>query len=179
LNENSIARRYARAVFDLAVEAQQFEEVGRELARVRAALEADPSLLEVLRDPRITREERQGVAGALIEALGTGSIVANTLRLMADRARLAEVPALEQVYRQLADERAGRVRAQVVSARPLTEDDARHIAQLLERVTRRNVILERRVDPGLLGGVVARVGSRVYDGSLRNQFERLEKQLKA
>ncbi len=178
MNTTSIARRYARALFELAVEEGRFEEVGAELARVAAALEADPDLVVALRNPVTTREEKLHLAEAISAALKLSPVVANGLRLLAERSRLADLPTLERVYRDLADVKAGRLRARVVSAVPLTEDNARSIAQLLAGAPARNVVVERSIDPSILGGVVAQVGSKVYDGSLRTQLGELGRQLK-
>lgn len=178
MNTTSIARRYARALFELAVEEGRFEEVGAELARVAAALEADPDLMVALRNPVTTREEKLHLAEAIAAALRLSPVVSNGMRLLAERSRLADLPQLERVYRELADAKAGRLRARVISAVPLTEENARSIAQLLSGSAVRNVVVERSVDPSILGGVVAQVGSKVYDGSLRTQLGELGRQLK-
>jgi F-type H+-transporting ATPase subunit delta len=179
VNPSSIARRYARALFELAVEDGQFEAIGRELATIREALESDPDMLAALHSPSTTREERAAVAEALIRALKSGPTLANSLRLLADRRRLTELPAIERVYRDLADDKAGRVRAQVVSAVPLTEDAAGKLVAALSKATRRNVVVERSVNASILGGAVAKVGSQVFDGSIKSQLAQLKEQLKA
>jgi len=178
VNPSSIARRYARALFDLAVEEGRFEETGKELAAIRAGLESDPTLDAALRSPS-TREQRQGLAEALIAALKPSVSLANTLRLLADRGRLAELPTIEAVYRTFADEKAGRVRARVTSAVVLTDDAAAKLRVALSAATKREVVLERAVDPAILGGVVAQVGSQLFDGSIKNQLSQLKRQLKA
>lgn len=178
MNTTSIARRYARALFELAVEESRFEEVGAELARVAAALEADPDLMVALRNPVTSREEKLQLAEAISAALKLSPLVANGLRLLAERSRLADLPLLERAYRALADAKAGRLRARVISAVPLSEESARSIARLLSGTGVRNVVVERSVDPSILGGVVAQIGSKVYDGSLRTQLGELGRQLK-
>lgn len=179
MNASGIARRYAKALFELAVEEGKFEEVGRELAALRAAFESDPDLGTALANPAASREDRKAFAEALIGALKPSPMLANMLRLMADRRRLADLPALERTYRELADQKASRVRARVTTAVPVTEEVASHLVAALQKVTRGNVIIERAVDPAILGGAVAQVGSQVFDGSLRNQIEQLKQQLKA
>ena len=179
VNASSISRRYAKALFELAVEDGRFEETGRELAAIKSAIEADPGLGVALRSPSTTREDRQAVAAALISAIRPSPTLASALRLLADRRRLADLPAIENTYRDLADQKAGRVRARLVSAAPLTDEAARRIGAALEKATSSTLIVERTVDPALLGGAVAHLGSHVYDGSLRNQIEQLKAQLKA
>jgi F-type H+-transporting ATPase subunit delta len=179
VNASGIARRYAKALFELAVEDGGFEQTGRELVALRSAFESDPSLVVALSSPLTTREDRLGVAEALVAAIRPGPTLANTLRLLADRRRLADLPAIERTYRELADEKAGRVRARLVSAAPLSEETAALIGAALAQATQRTVVVERAVDPALLGGAVAQVGSQVFDGSIRNQIEQLKQQLKA
>lgn len=179
VNPSGISRRYAKALFELAVEEGRFEETGRELASFVRAFETDPGLAVALASPSTTREDRLAVAEALIAAIKPSTTLANTLRLLADRRRLGDLPSLERTYRELADQKAGRVRAKVTSAVPLTEDAAARIGAALTAATQRTVVIERAVDPTILGGAVAQVGSQVFDGSIRNQIEQLKAQLKA
>jgi F-type H+-transporting ATPase subunit delta len=179
VNELSIARRYAIAIFELAAEENRLDEVGRELAAAKAALESDQELIATLRQPATTREVKLQLVEAMATTLKLSPTVANALRLLAERNRLVLVPQIAEVYAALADERAGRVKARVTSAVPLSEEAAREIAVLLTRATRRSVVIERSVDPSILGGVVAQVGGKTFDGSLRTHIEGLKRQLKA
>lgn len=179
MNPSSIARRYAKALFELAVEDGRFEETGRELAALSRAVEADEALSVALRSPSTTREDRMAVAEAMAAAIKATPTLANALRLLAERRRLADLPLLERVYRDLADEKAGRVRARVTSAVPLSEEAVQQLSAAIAKATARTLVVERVVDKAILGGAVAQVGSQVFDGSLRNQFEQLKQQLKA
>ena len=179
MNASGIARRYAKALFELSVEDGRFEETGRELQALKGALESDPDLVVALSSPLTTREDRLAVAEALIAALQPSPTLGNTLRLLADRRRLADLAAIARTYREFADDKAGRVRARVTSAAPLSEEAATRIGAALTQATQRTVVVERAVDPALLGGAVAQVGSQVFDGSIRNQLEQLKQQLKA
>ncbi len=178
MNISSVSRRYARALFELAVEEGRFEEAGAELARVAAVLEADPALVVALRNPVTSREEKLHLAEVISGALKLSPMVANGLRLLAVRSRLADLPQLERFYREMADVKAGRLRARVVSAVPITEESARRIAQLVSGAAARSVVVERSVDASILGGIVAQVGSKVYDGSLKTQLRELGRLLK-
>lgn len=179
MNASGIARRYAKALFELAVDEGKFEEMGRELAALRSAFESEPSLGLALANPANTREDRASVAEALVSALAPSPLLANTLRLLADRRRLADLPQVERTYRELADQKSGRVRAKVTTAVPLPDEVASRLAAALQKATQRTVVVERAIDPAILGGAVAQVGSQVFDGSLRNQIEQLKQQLKA
>jgi F-type H+-transporting ATPase subunit delta len=179
VNEFSIARRYAKAIFELGVEEGRFEQIGSELAAAAQAIESDKELLAALSEPTSAREAKMKVAETLGASIGAGTTVSNALRLLAERSRLALLPQIADAYGRLADERAGRVKARVVSAVPLNDETAAQIGAELSKATQRNVIVERAVDPSILGGIVADVGGQTFDASLRTQLEALRKQLKA
>jgi len=186
----SIARRYAKALFSLADEKGQIEQWAKGLEVLRHLL-TWPELREAVSNPSMERERRRAIAKGLAVAvevaspkllaaavLGLEEDVRNLLLLLADRNRLAYLPAILDNYRALADQRLGRVRAKVTSAVALGDDESRRIADNLARATEAQVILETAVDPSLLGGVVAQVGSLVYDGSVRAQLEELRRAMK-
>jgi len=179
VNEQSIARRYAKAIFELAVDESRYDEMGQELSAAAAALESDEELLAALRNPATGREMKQQLVDALASGLKLGPTAANALRLLAERNRLVLAPLVARAYADLADQKAGRIRARLVSAVPLSDEAATRIAAHLTQSIRLNVIVERAVDPSILGGVIAQVGSKTFDGSLRTQLEGLKKQLKA
>jgi F-type H+-transporting ATPase subunit delta len=133
----------------------------------------------VLFNPAYSREQRSSVVEALLKALGpVEPVLANSLRLLVDRSRLAYLPDIARLYRDMADAQAGRLRGHVTSAVPLTAEALQSLAGTLKTLTQRNVVLEARVDPKVLGGVAAQVGSTLYDGTLRTQLEQLRRELK-
>jgi F-type H+-transporting ATPase subunit delta len=174
----SIARRYAKALFGLAVEVDRVDAWAQSLVALKKAVDASPELREILASPVYTREQRQGLAAGLAKALQLDREPASLLALLADRNRLAYLAGVAETFGRLADEKLGRVRARVASAVPLAEAQAAALAQRLAEASRAEVIVERVVDPSLLGGVVAQVGSLVYDGSLRSQLEDLRRAMK-
>ena len=174
----SIARRYAKALFSLADEQGQVEQWSSGLEGLGRALASSPELRETLASPLFEKDQRRAVVGELAKALGLAETVRNFLLLLADRDRLAYLPAIVQNFRDLADARLGRIRARVTSAVPLTPEEAKRIAERLAQAEKAQVIVETAVDPALLGGVVAQVGSLVYDGSVRSQLEELRRAMK-
>jgi len=174
----SIARRYAKALFDLAVEAGRVDAWAQGLAGLKQAVDGSPELKQLLQSPVYTKEQRQGIAARIAEALALEPHPASLLALLAERNRLAYLAGVADTFSRLADEKMGRVRARVTSAVPLDEQAVAAIAERLAGGARGQVIVERVLDPGLLGGVVAQVGSLVYDGSLRSQLEDLRRTLK-
>jgi F-type H+-transporting ATPase subunit delta len=175
----SIARRYAKALFGLAVETGKVEAWATALLALQQVIDGSPDLQDVLSNPVYSREQRRSVVEGLGAALSLDAEPRSALFLLGDRNRLAYLPAIVTTFRDLADAHLGRVRARVTSAVPLEEADARAIAEKLSQATKATVLLERAVDTGILGGVVAQVGSLVYDGSIRTQLETLRQQLKS
>jgi F-type H+-transporting ATPase subunit delta len=176
--EGSIARRYAKALFSLAAESGRVEPWAASLEALREAVEASPDLRDVLSNPVYSKEQRRPIVEKLAGALSLDPQPASLLFLLGDRNRLGYLAAVVDTFRSLADEHLGRVRAKVTSAVKLDEAAAQAIADKLSQATKAKVLLDRVVDPAILGGVVAQVGSLVYDGSLRAQLEDLRKQLK-
>jgi F-type H+-transporting ATPase subunit delta len=174
----SIARRYARALFSLAVEKRSVEAWNQSLETLAKAVEASPELKDVLQNPAYPREQRRAVVERVAAAMQLAPEPANLLFLMGDRNRLPALGGVVAAFRELADQELGRVRARVTSAVPLDDASVAAIAEKLSASTQKKVLVERVVDPAIIGGVVAQVGSLVYDGSLRTQLEDLHKSLK-
>jgi F-type H+-transporting ATPase subunit delta len=174
----SITRRYAKALFDLAVEQGKVEAWSEALQSLKRAVDASDELRDVLVNPMYTREQRRAIGQKLAVALRLDLEPANLLYLLGDRNRLAYLGAIVDTFGALADEKLGRLRARVTSAAPIDGASAQAIADKLARVTRAQVIVERDVDPALVGGVVAQVGSFTFDGSVRTQLEDLRRTLK-
>jgi F-type H+-transporting ATPase subunit delta len=155
----SIARRYAKALFSLADEQGQVESWSSGLEALARTLSASPELREALSSPLFEKDQRRNVIGEIGKGLALPAQAQSFLLL-------------------LADARLGRIRAKVTSAVPLSPDEAKRIAAKLAEAEKAEVIVESAVDPSLLGGVVAQVGSMVYDGSVRSQLEELRRAMK-
>lgn len=174
----SIARRYARALFSLSVEMNRVEPWAQSLEALHAALDRSPELRDVLTNPVYGREQRRAVVEGLSTALSLEKEPANLLFLLADRNRLDHLAGVVDVFRDLADRHLGRLRARVTSAVPLDDATTGAIAEKLSQATKAKVLLDRVVDPAVLGGLVTQVESLVYDGSVRTQLEDLRRHLK-
>ncbi len=173
--QGSIARRYARALIEVA--GASYEQVGSELSGLSAALFGTPWAAEALLRPGVPKEARERALDGILQAAGLSPLTGNFLRLLLERRRLDQLPNIVRAYGAMADERAGRLRAHVASAQPLPPTMVADLTRRLGEATRKNVAVETSVDRGLLGGLVAQVGNVVYDGSLRTQLESLRRQL--
>jgi F-type H+-transporting ATPase subunit delta len=174
----SIARRYARALFELAVEQDKVQAWADTLSALRQAVAASDELRDVLENPVYTKDQRRAIGAKLVAALRLDPEPANLLYLLGDRNRLSHLEAIVDTFGRLADAKLGRVRARLTSAVALEPGATERIAAKLSHATNAQVLLDSDVDPELLGGVVAQVGAFTYDGSLRTQLEALRQALK-
>ncbi|HEX9242061.1 MAG TPA: ATP synthase F1 subunit delta [Anaeromyxobacter sp.] len=174
----SIARRYAKALFGLAVDSGRVEAWANSLGSLQQVVDGSPDLQDVLANPVYSRDQRRAIVEKLAAALSLDAQPRDLLFLLGDRQRLTYLGAIVATFRDLADQHLGRVRAKVTSAVALEDVAAQAVADKLSQATQAQVLLDRSVDPAILGGVVAQVGSLVYDGSVRTQLEDLRQQLK-
>lgn len=172
----AVSRRYARALFSLARDAGALESTAEELERL-AGVASNPQIGPVLRSPLLSPSRRKALAETLIADLAMSDLVARFVRLLADRQRLAELPAIAQFFLRLLDDEKGRVRLALRTAVGLDDADRQRLTAAFARLTGKEIIPAVTVEPGLLGGVVAEVEGKVYDGSVRSQLERIAKQL--
>jgi F-type H+-transporting ATPase subunit delta len=173
-----VAKRYARALLDLGKEDGNLEKYGEELTQVVGLFDQSNELETVLANPAIVFDNRQKVLDSLLEKLGLSPISKNFFRLLMDRGRVDAVRAIATIYQGLLDEAKGITRAEVVSAASLDEAAVGRLAQALKDMAGREVELQVKEDPSLIGGVVARIGDLVLDGSVRSQLENLKDSLK-
>jgi len=177
MQAGSLARRYARALMDLAVKANAVDKVAAELRGLAAAYKTSPELGEVLGNASYPKAKRRAIVDALAAKLGAQPLTKTFLNLLLDNERLGVVPAISREIDAMVEARAGRVAAEVVSATPLTPAQVTQLTATLEKLSGKKVVLSKREDPELLGGVVAKVGDVVYDGSLRTQLRVLRDEL--
>lgn len=175
MTEGSVPRRYARALFDLGMEAGVPDRLGADLERFVALTRlGDGALGAVMANPVYTTSERAKVLEQVLPRLALHELTVRFLRLLLDKDRMAIVADILREYQAIADRQANRVRASVTTAFELTPAMRDEVARALAAATGKEVVLETTVDPSLLGGIVARVGSTLYDASLRTRLDRLQ-----
>ncbi len=174
-----IARRYARALFDLASTDQKIPEIGEDLGRLAQAFREFPGLPAALSNPAHTRPARREIASQLVDGeLRLSPVLKNLLHLLIENGRVRGLPSIADRYRELADDAAGRAHVILRSAAPLSDEDRRRVEEGLSRVTGKQVTLDVQVDPTLIGGLAAQVGSLVFDGSVQAQLQALKQELR-
>jgi len=173
----SIARRYAKALFEIGVAEGNYEKLGQELEDLARAYGESAELRLALENPMIKPSEKTAILKALLPRVAPSPSVQRFAQLLLERGRIGLLRGAARAYRTLADERAGQVRATVTSAAALGAPELDRVRRALEARTGRKVIVQTAVDPGLIGGVVARVGDLVLDGSVRTQLEEMRHRL--
>lgn len=169
-----IARRYATALLELGSETNQLDALVDELQRTAQAFELSAELRTALADPLIPVQAKHEIIREVATLLTLGQVTKNALALLVDRRRIKALPAIAQELRTMADDKRGILRAEVLTAMPLPEEYFTQLQQQLERVTGRRIALDRKLDPSLISGVVARVGDTVYDGSLIARLRKMK-----
>jgi len=149
-----------------------------QLRAFESLLSSSPELNNALMTPAVPANRKKAVVGRLADALQLARITRNFLFVLVDRRRIALLSQIIQSLEQIVDERLGFVRAEVSSARQLTDPQRSALDAQLQRLTGKRIRMQFTVDESLIGGVVARIGSTVYDGSLRGQLASLENRLR-
>jgi len=174
----SVARRYLAASLEAAERAGLRDELGRQLTRLRPITEAAPELVRLLAHPTMRLERKL----AAVERLLGEPLVAplrDLVALLIDNDRLKVLRAAADVYQELVDEAQGVVRAHVTTAMPLPDDQAERLRAALRGWLDADVVLDPRVDPQTIGGIVVAVGDRTLDGSLRGRLQRIRARIVA
>ncbi|HEX8845740.1 MAG TPA: ATP synthase F1 subunit delta [Pyrinomonadaceae bacterium] len=173
----TVARRYATALADVVMARGEAREVRDELTEWAEMIQSNEQLLEVFRNPTIPYEQKRKVLNALIARTRVRPTTANFLQVLLQNQRLAELSEVNKRFGQVLDERSGVVSAQVVTARPVPQSVQSALQAKLDTMTGKNVRLSFTTDEELIGGVVAHIGSTIYDGSVRNQLQQVKDRL--
>src|SRR5258706_7448823 len=167
MTKKTAATRYARALLDVAIkERGDLQRIEQELAVSVDLFTQHPTLEKVLLTPAVPVQRKQAAVAELLGRLKTSSILAKLVALLVERDRLVLLPELLASYRERLLDHQNVVRAEVTTAVPLAADRTQAIERGLAQVTGRTVTLATKVNPLIIGGVVARIGSTVYDGSV-------------
>jgi len=175
---SGLAERYAAALFDIADERRMLDEVASDLRQLRTMLAASADLSRLVRSPIITRGEQGKAISALATHAGFSPLVRDFLAVVAKNRRLFAVPSMIAAYLERLADRRGEVTAEITAAQPLSETQLAALSEQLRRSVGRRVSVDAKIDPGLIGGMVVKVGSRMVDGSLKSKLQRLQLAMK-
>jgi F-type H+-transporting ATPase subunit delta len=173
----SLARRYARAIVALGVDQGNLDQLGADLRHFAAAMKTSAELVSSLTNPAIRRSDRRKVVDALLAYFKAAPVTRNLVAVLLDGERMATLPTISREVDAMIEARAGRISADVASATELSAAQLAQLTSVLERISGKKIDVIKRLDPSLIGGVVAKVGDIVYDGSLRSQLQLLRDEL--
>jgi F-type H+-transporting ATPase subunit delta len=172
-----MARRYAVALADVVSGRGEAREVQQELSAWEEMMRSNPQLLEVFRNPTIPYEQKRSVAAKLIARTSVRQTTSNFLQVLVQNHRLADLETINRIFAQELDRRTGTVAAEITTARPIPADAQQALRTRLAELTRKDVRLSFAIDEDLIGGVVTRIGSTVYDGSVRSQLQQIKEKM--
>jgi len=176
---SGLAERYAAALFDLADERRMLDEVATDLRQLRAMLQASGEFLRLIRSPVLSRDQQAKAVAVVAERAGLSQLVRDFLAVVARNRRLFAVPAMIESFLAKLAARRGEVTAEVTAAHQLSEAQLGTLNEQLRRSIGARVLVDVRIDPSLIGGLVVKVGSRMIDGSIKSKLRRLQLAMKS
>lgn len=177
MSVQTVARRYASALADVVLERGEANEVQEELRSWEQMIQSSPNLQEVLRNPTIALDQKRAVLNRLIALTKPNPATTNFLKVLLQNQRLTELGEINLKLAEIVDERAGMVAATVTTARGVPEQAQQQLHTKLVSVTGKKVRIKFATDPELIGGLVTRIGSTVYDGSVRNHLQLVKEKM--
>jgi F-type H+-transporting ATPase subunit delta len=169
-HEAGLAGRYALAIFELAQEERAVETVAADFAALKQLMEKSPELTRLIRAPVFSREEQAAGMNGVLHRMEAAPLTRRFILLLASKRRLFALADIVRAFGSLVAKQKGEMSAQVTSARPLSADETSELKSILRSKLSKDVILETRLDPSLLGGLIVKVGSRMIDSSLRTKL---------
>jgi F-type H+-transporting ATPase subunit delta len=177
LSLQTVARRYALALADVAIERKEEREVQLEVDSWVSMIESNPQLREVFVNPTIPYDQKRKVLEALVSRTKVRQTTSNFLEVLLKNQRLSQLKEVAERFGHVLDERRGLVAATVITARLISEESKKALQDALSSATGKTVRLNFTTDEGLIGGIVTHIGSTIFDGSVRSQLERLAVEL--
>jgi F-type H+-transporting ATPase subunit delta len=171
VRNSGLAERYATALFDLALEANVLDPVAADLASIRRMVSGSRDLSRLVRAPVFSRDEQRRGLQALLHKMDANGLTVRFILLLAAKRRLFALIDIISAFDSLVARRRGEISAQVISARALRDTELEELKRAIKDKLRLEPVIEARIDPSLLGGVIVRVGSRMIDSSLRTKLE--------
>jgi len=173
----AVANRYAKALVDVALQKREEAQVREELSGFLQLLASNEELRNVFASPAIPHAQKRAILEALISRLKLNKTTANFLEVLLKNNRLHQLEAMVEAFARELDNRLGIVSAEITTARPVSDNQKNLLIDRLRRVTGKEVRLKFKTEPELIGGVVTRIGSTIYDGSIRTQLQTIRKQM--
>jgi F-type H+-transporting ATPase subunit delta len=177
MSVETVARRYATALADVVTKNGDAQSVEAELKTWEQMMTSNTELLEVFSNPAIAHHSKEKVLENLLDRAKPSKTTANFLRVLLRNNRLTEISEINERFTSVLEERSGIISARITSARPLSDAEKSELQANLEKLTGKRVNTNFETDENIIGGVIARIGSTVYDGSVKTQLENLKEQM--
>ena len=176
--QGALAQRYAAALLELAEDKHAIDAVSGDLVALGQMIADSSDLRTLIQSPLLQRAEQTRAITAVAQAAGLGELTQRFVGLVASNRRLFALPAIIRAFRKMLADKRGEVAAEVTAAHALTDAQKAAVSEAIKRVVGGKVTIDMKVDPGLLGGLIVRVGSRMIDGSVRTKLQRLQLAMK-
>ncbi|PIE75243.1 MAG: F0F1 ATP synthase subunit delta [Deltaproteobacteria bacterium] len=173
-----VARRYAKALMLIADSDNKADEYSAELGAVAGIFESEKELSTILSNPLYGRSKRRELLLSIIESLSVSETIKSYLLLLFDKRRIGLISEINDNYQKLVDDVKNIARAVITSAAPLSEDTIKKLKSALSRKTGKQVEVELKNDPGIIGGIITVIGDLVYDGSIKTQLDNMKESFK-
>ncbi|MEC7130567.1 MAG: ATP synthase F1 subunit delta [SAR324 cluster bacterium] len=170
MSQGIVAQRYAKALIGLTKTRKELEEAGEKLSEASEAYQSSVELQEILASNKVSYPVKQKILGELLERLKTSTLIHTFCRYLLSKRRFELIPSISRAYYEMFQAKIGRIEAQVSVTHELSDASRKKLEKTLSSLTGKEVQVSVNIDSGLIGGIVTRIGSTVYDGSLRNQL---------
>lgn len=178
MKQTILARRYAKAIFTVGQDKEKFEEYGEILSGLADLYVAHPEVVDALTNPLYPMDVREKVMSGMIASMAVDEIMGNFLKLLVQKKRADILPEISEAYKTMVDEANNVSHGNVISAVELSDDLKANVQTVLEKLTGKKVKLSTTVDPAIVGGIIAKVGDLVLDGSIKTQLAGLKDSIK-
>ena len=178
MKQTILARRYAKAIFTVGQERGKFEEYNDVLAGVAGLYASNPEVVDALTNPLYPLDIREKVMAGMIDSMEVDSVMGNFLNLLVEKKRAEILPEIAEEYKTMVDEEKNISHGSVISAVELSDELRENVRTTLEKLTGKRVELTTSVDPSIIGGIIAKVGDLVLDGSIKTQLAGLKDSIK-
>jgi len=174
ITPSGVAGRYANALYELAQQEKSVDAIQVHLDRFEAMIDNSPDLDRLVRSPAFTSEEQTRAVAAILQKAGLGGLAANFIKLVTSNRRLFALRDIIKTFRALVARNRGETTAEVTVAEALSEAHLASLKDALKQVTGKDVALDMKVDPAIIGGLTVKVGSRMIDASLRSKLNAIK-----
>jgi len=174
----AIALKYAKGLFTAAKELNKTKEFGEELNQIKDLLISMPEVLSALQNPIYPPDLKMEIIEEILKVMKVDPEIERFLKLLVERRRIQYIREIVTMYQELLDEELNIARGEVITAYPLSEEEKKELEEVLKNYLKKEVILESKVDEGIIGGIKIRIGDLIFDGTLKTQLNKMKEIIK-